>query len=268
MHLSFAGVATTTSGVKASLDIAIMEQAKDVYFDEIVKLINFVPIPDLHDDKGNYLRKNSFTMNERTDKVEIFTDVGQNAMVLKCAKISGVFRSEEFRYKEALLVAKGHVEVDLNTILIQFGLSFSTQTLEDGRIVPKITGVDIKVDIDRFDINIKLGGNIWADLGSMFEVFFVGTVAGMIEDDIKLTLSTGIPEVSNKILRYSDGYVPVPLVPDWIIDWETEEAAHVTNTYFSIGVKGLMFDKAYGEQEPSVEIPDMPFHSETHIDKF
>ena len=117
-NLSRADVATTTAGLKTSLDIAVMEQAKDIYFDEIVKLINIIPLPDFEDGKGNYLRGNSFVMSERTEKVEIFTDVSKNAMVLKCAKLSGVFRSEEFRYRELLVVAKGHVEVDLNTILV------------------------------------------------------------------------------------------------------------------------------------------------------
>jgi len=110
--------------------------------------------------------------------------------------------------------------------------------------------------------------NFWTDFASLFEVFFVGTVAGVIEDTIDFTLSTGIPEVSNALIVRSDGYAKVPLVPDWWVDWETEEAAHVTNTYFALGVKGLMFDKAFGEQEPAVAIPDMPFHSDVHTDKF
>ena len=105
-------------------------------------------------------------------------------------------------------------------------------------------------------------------MGSLFEVFFVNTVAGIIEDSINFTLSTGIPRVSNAVMVYSDGYAKVPLIPDCWVDLETEEAAHVTNTYFAIGVKGLMFDKAFGEQEPAVAIPDMPFHSDNHIEKF
>jgi len=116
--LTLADVATTTAGVKSSLDIEVMEQAKDVYFDTVVKLINSIPLPDFDDGNGNYMRGNSFVLNERSDKVEIFTDVGKNAMVMKCAKLSGVFRSEEFRYRELLIVAKGHIEVDLNTILV------------------------------------------------------------------------------------------------------------------------------------------------------
>jgi len=43
--------------------------------------------------------------------------VANNAVVLRNQKVSAEFRSGEFRYKAApLLVAKGHVEVDMNTV--------------------------------------------------------------------------------------------------------------------------------------------------------
>ena len=134
--------------------------------------------------------------------------------------MSAVARSGDFRYKAApLLVAKGHAEVDMNTVDIEVGMSFSTRTLSSGRIVPFVDSVDVKCNINRFDINIKLFGNIWTDLASLAEVFFVGTVAGLIEESITLTLNTAIPLITNKIIGYSDGYLPIPFVPHWIVDW-------------------------------------------------
>lgn len=56
-------------GIKGSFDIAVLEQAKDVYFDKVVKLINNLTIPDFEDGDGNYLRGNNFVMNERTSDV-------------------------------------------------------------------------------------------------------------------------------------------------------------------------------------------------------
>jgi len=47
--------------------------------------------------------------------------------------------------------------------------------------VPKINGVDVTTDIDRYDVNIKIYGNIWADFAAAFEVFFVGTVVDTID---------------------------------------------------------------------------------------
>jgi len=265
---ALANVSNATPGIRNSLDIAVISQAKDIYFDKIVSLVNSITLPDLEDGKGNYMRENTFTLNQRADEVQFFTDVENNAVVMRCDKLSAKFRSNAFRYKETIFVAKGYAEVDINQIDIQFGIKFDLNTLPDGRMVPSISGVDIENHINRFDINIKLGGNLITDFASLFEVFFVGTVADLIEETINLTLNTGIPLVADTVLNYTDGYFPVPLVPDWVVDWETNEAAVITSSAFQIGVKGLMFDKAYGEEEPAVEIPDLPYHMSNHIEKY
>jgi len=102
----------------------------------------------------------------------------------------------------------------------------------------------------------------------MFEVFFAGTVAGLIEDTIVVTLETGIPFVANTAMTKLDGYFPVPFIPNWVIDWETDEAAQVSDISFAIGTKALMFDKRITpHEEGTVEPPVMPYHSDTHIEK-
>ena len=136
------------AGVKNSLDIAVLEQAKDVWFDTVTDLINSLTLPDLEDGHGNYLKDNTFVLNQRTDEVHFITDVENNAVILKCDKLSAVARSNSFRYKETIFVAKGHAEVDINTITVQAGFKFETQTLPDGRVVPKIIGVDVDVDME------------------------------------------------------------------------------------------------------------------------
>ena len=222
---------TVRAGLKNSLDIAILEQAKDTYFDMILSLINNIELPDLEDADGNYLRENSFQITGRTDRVNFYADPAKNAIVFDCKKINAVARSGDFRYKEApLLVAKGHAEVDMNTVEIQVGISFSTQTLADGRIVPYVTAVDIICGINRFDINIKLWGNLWTDLASLAEVFFVGTVAGLIEDVLYATLNTGVPLFFNSFTKATDGYLPLAIIPNWIMDWETPLPFEVTTS--------------------------------------
>ena len=53
----------------------MIEQAKDVYFNEIVKLINNLQIPDIHleGDKG-YMLDNQFVLLTSTDEVQFETD--------------------------------------------------------------------------------------------------------------------------------------------------------------------------------------------------
>lgn len=96
-------------------------------------------------------------------------------------------------------------------------------------MVPLIEAVDVDLDIDRNDIKIHLHGNIWTDFASLFEVFFKGTIIGMIEDTAEAALNTGIPAIGNGIMTRLDGYFPVPLIPNWIVDWETPQSAIVTD---------------------------------------
>lgn len=150
-------------------------------------------------------------MNVRTSDVSIYADPVNNALVMRCDKLSGVFYNDSFRYKSWPVTAKGHSEVIINTIEVGFGLQFTTQTLPDGRVVPKINGVDITTDIDRWDVNIKIYGNIWADFASAFEVFFVGSVVDAIDSGIVAALATGIPSYSSEALANNNGYLTVPV---------------------------------------------------------
>ena len=105
------------SGVKNSLDIGVIEQAKDVYFDEIAKLINNLTIPDIYlpDDKG-YMLDNKFVLQMDSGDVNFSTDVSQNAVIFSVTDFRGTFFCDHFRYKETIFVAKGSIEVDMKKI--------------------------------------------------------------------------------------------------------------------------------------------------------
>lgn len=213
---------------------------------------------------------NSFILEQRTENVYIYPNPGSNSVVMRCEKLSGVFYNDAFRYKVWPFVAKGHLDVIINTILVQFGIGFGTTDV-GARRLPYITGTNVDVDINRFDINIQIYGNIWSDFASIFEVFFVGTVADLIDDAMTYGLQNGIPTVSNHFIGLTNGYAPIPVYADWTFDWETEYRANVTDTYFQVGVKGFFFDKSKDEtaQEPvGVTIPDLPDHDTTRGQKF
>jgi len=74
---------TFKAGLKNSLDMAVLEQAKDVYFDKILALVNNLNLPDLEDGEGNYLRENTFEIIGRSDRTEFITDVANNAVILR-----------------------------------------------------------------------------------------------------------------------------------------------------------------------------------------
>jgi len=213
---------------------------------------------------GNYLRDNTFDVEGRAGDVEFTTDVANNALVFSCNKIKAQFNSSHFRYKVApLMVAKGHVEVDMNQIDMGFGIKMKLKQLDDGRFVPNLESVDVVADINRSDLKIHMFGNLLTDIGSLFEIFFKGTVCNLIEETITETLQTIFPEAVNAVIDYTDGFLPIPFVENWVFDWETPASAVVTETSFEIGLKALFFDKQLGEQDPGVYVPDMPYKDET-----
>jgi hypothetical protein len=184
LSLVFAALAladTFKPGTKSSMDISVLEEAKDVWFDEIISVLDGLKIPDVTDSSGNYMKDNVFNIDGRVDEVSFTTDLTQNAVVFSCDKITASFKSGHFRYKVApLLVSKGHIEVDMNQIGLSVGVRFILKTLDDGRTIPNIETVDILVDVNRSDIKIHMFGNLLTDIGSLFEPFFKGTVVNII----------------------------------------------------------------------------------------
>ena len=65
LFLSSVALATdsTTNGLAGSFDVSVLEQAKDVYFNEVLSLINGLEIPDFEQDKHDYIRQNSLVIN-------------------------------------------------------------------------------------------------------------------------------------------------------------------------------------------------------------
>lgn len=173
--------------------------------------------------------------------------------------MSANFYSDSFRAHSWIFVAKGHTEVKMDTVNIGLGLSFKTQTLADGRIVPAVDSVDVLVDIDRNDIDIKIWGNIWADFAAAFEIFFKSTVVELIQDTVTDTLTTTIPEFTNTFFAGTDGQLTIPGEPNWILDWQTLEPAVVTETSFQVGARGIVYDDLVGEAEWSTDFVDMPY---------
>ena len=60
--------------------------------------------------------------------------------------------------------------------------------------------VDVRVNINRNDIKIHIGGGFWTDLASIFKVFFKGTVVDLINTAVTQALDTKIPALTNAAL--------------------------------------------------------------------
>ena len=169
--------ASFKAGLKNALDLSVVEQAKDVYFNKIMSLIREVDLPDVYlNDGKDYMIGNSFVLHETPSDVKFYTDPATNSVYFEVSDFTGEFYCDHFRFKKTIFVAKGRIEVDLRKILIRVGVTFSTQTLTDGRVVPFIDTIGVKVDIDRRDIKIHIHGNVWSDFAAFFEPIFKGII--------------------------------------------------------------------------------------------
>lgn len=126
-------------------------------------------------------------------------------MTLNCNDLSANFYTDSFRAHSWIFVATGHLEVEMETVGIGMGLSFGTQTLASGKVVPSVRAVDVNVDINRDDIDIKIWGNIWSDFASAFEIFFKSTVVQGIQDAVTSTLTTTVPDYFNSFVATQGG---------------------------------------------------------------
>jgi len=93
---SLLNVATAaTTGAKASMDMDIIKEAKDVYFSYILNILKKVDIPDISFD-GGYIKGNSFALTDTPKNVYFDTDVRDNGFELTCNDLEASFTSNEF----------------------------------------------------------------------------------------------------------------------------------------------------------------------------
>ena len=250
-------------GVTSGLAISVLEQGKDAYFNAIMQKINGITIPDLVSSDGkSWMKQNYFEYDSAADHVTFSTDLVNNAIVLSCSKVTAKFWSEDFRYHYApLLTASGRLEVDLNTIRIDVGLGFNMQVLPDGREVPVVSGQDVVVKINRFDLKISIWGSFWADTVDLIKPFIKGPLCDLIQQTLYSALDTTMPNLINKGLVKSDGFLH--LTKTFELDFETPASFLVTADAFQTDIKGLFFDNVYGEVEPAVAVPVLPYFDVT-----
>lgn len=185
------------AGLKMDIQFDVLRQAANTWFDTIIQVVNGIKIPDVQSGK-DYMKDNHFYIEQRVSDVSLNPDVDNNAVELVCEKLTAEFRTNKFRYHVAPLVtAKGHAEVDMKTVKIGFALQFKTQTTPEGREIMYCDTVDVTVDIDRNDIKLHVSGNWLSDVGSIFTLFFKGTIVDLINDGVTTALTQALPAIIN-----------------------------------------------------------------------
>lgn len=209
------------------------------------------------------LKGNKLKINQQSADVIFSTNAATNEVSLRANHLTASFTSKDFHFQEWIFIATGSATVSLNDIDIGFGMTFKTQTLADGTVMPLFGSADVVVNIDRSNIDIDLSGNIWTDLVSLFEVFIKGPVADELQSVLSKVL-TGLPGMASDALAATDGRAPMPGFPTWVMDFSTPDAAIITDTTFEFGIRGIMYDTEIGESEMSMDFPAMPYKNTNH----
>mmetsp|Transcript_1924 Transcript_1924/g.3333 ORF Transcript_1924/g.3333 Transcript_1924/m.3333 type:complete len:195 (+) Transcript_1924:32-616(+) len=162
-------------GATASLEVDVLDQAKDVYFDYLLNILKKVEIPDI-DFKGGHIYQNSFSIAEQAQNVRIENVPASNAIKLSIDSLQAYFKSEQLKYKLSILTCKGTVAVDISHFTIEVTIGVTTQKLADGKIVPGFTVSNIKLDLPKDHIKIHIKGNVVAKIADAFKKLFLGDI--------------------------------------------------------------------------------------------
>jgi len=126
LYLLLIGIVSAFApGGGASLDIIMVESAKDVYWNYLMEILGNTTIPNLSF-KGGYLNNNKFAITEKAGDVQIVTDVANNGVALSIDNLKAQFHSGSFKYKWEFITVKGHVDVDISQMSVHTTLGLTT----------------------------------------------------------------------------------------------------------------------------------------------
>ena len=258
-------VSAFAPGGGASLDIIMVESAKDVYWNYLMEVLGNTPIPNLSF-KGGYLNDNKFAITEKASDVNIQTDVAHNGVKLSIDSLSAQFHSGSFKYKWEFITAKGHVDVDISRMSVHTTLGLTTQTLSNGEVVPAFTVPEVSVNLPKDGIKIHIHGNAAASIADAFKSLFMGTIRDEITKNLRDIISKELPPAINKVLADQKGITEI--YKDLMVNWALPSAPTVTEKSLEFQFKGNFFPKNESQFEPSVVPPALPKHDDANTDQF
>ena len=259
------GVLAEDPGAIASLDISVIEQAKDVYFNYLMNILKTVNIPDI-DFHGGYIHQNTFAITEAASNVQVSADPENNGLVLSVDSLAANFHSSSFRYKLSILLCKGSVSVDISHMTVRATIGVTTQKLANGKTVPSFTIPKVYIDLPKDHLNIHIHGNVVAKIADAFKKLFIGTIRDAVTKNLQELLVQQVPPALNKIVAEQHGFTEVYKGLD--LDWSLPVAPKITANLLQFGVKGLLYPKNESEVEPAVSPPEMPLHDDQSTSKF
>jgi hypothetical protein len=181
----------------------------------VLNLVNQVKIPNIGFHHGS-MDGNSFHVAEGSKNFD-FKAGSSNSVIVSANNLAASFHSNELRYKELFITAKGSLDVGISAMSVSVELEVTEQTLPDGKVVPSVKVLNSHVDLPKDHISLHIHGNIIAKFASLFKSLFMGTVRDQITDQVNKALRDSVPPAVNKLIASQKGYTKIYNKMD--LDW-------------------------------------------------
>lgn len=260
-------IAAVNPGGTATLDIGVIEQAKDAYYNVLMQLLANLDVPDVDFD-GGYLRQNSFYIKEAVQDMRISADQDLNGIRFEFNNLEAEFQSKDFHASYGIIQTSGSMSIDIKQVYIAFTEQTDMTTLPNGRVVPALVSVhivtQIPTDMDHFKVHFE--GDFAAEVINLLAPLFAGAIRDQIAAALNDQIGTALPVYLNQIIADQQG--ASELYQGLMLDWAVINQPRVFNTGLKFDIKGLFYKKGDAEVEPELQPPVMPYHDDSSPAKF
>ena len=201
-----------------------------------------------------------------------------NALMFKLTNVKGNIRVNDFYIELAgFLPIKGYLDITMSSIQLGFKAQFK-KILQNGRLLPQISIIDVIFDVDMSQVYFDLGGGIILGvidiIMPLIKGFLKETIVSLVQD----ALSSGLPEMFNSFVKNSQGFLNLgELIPDLkngpygslTLDFQLDDDLIVLKERFEFAINGTIFNNDKGYRVPAgIKQPEIPMHDKNIDSKF
>lgn len=169
-----------------SVDFNTIREAKNVYFDYILNIVNNATLSNIPLSNG-HISNNTFQINDAAEDVTL-TPLADNVLHISVTHLNASFASQDLAYKIWFYTLEGALDVAITDISLDLKIKTSFQHLSNGAAVPRFTVIESSITIPDFGIEYTLHSSYFIEFISFFKGIFRGTVHDKITSAVQSAL--------------------------------------------------------------------------------
>ena len=247
-------------GMTASIDWAMLEQAKDVFLPYVLNALNKAEIPDIAFSSGSgYAKNNTFIIMEPAGNTFLRPVATDGSIEFSISNLTAHFGSDNLHYQKFyVFTANGSLNVEITELSLYIRFKLLEKTLKDGSTVPSIEVLESKLNIPPDRLNVTIKGDNFMKCVSDIEFAFNSEYRGVIDAAVTRGIKGLLPPIFDAVVAKQDARSM--LFDQVSLDWQISQAPIVNHRSLEIGMKGLFFQTKAGESGAPPAPPKMPYH--------